>query len=100
MTELLKELLTDEQVEMLKQNNVSEYYRLNFGDEDEYEDVMSNINTDVTFYDYIVEMNTLDGNIYTLIGVDDILVREHLFERLAKLLEWDYQDVYNIWTEY
>ena len=38
MTELLKELLTDEQVEMLKQNNVSEYYRLNFGDEDEYED--------------------------------------------------------------
>lgn len=32
MTELLKELLTDEQVEMLKQNNVSEYYRLNFGD--------------------------------------------------------------------
>ena len=100
MTELLKELLTDEQVEMLKQNNVSEYYRLNFGDEDEYEDVMSNINTDVTFYDYIVEMNTLDGNIYTLIGVDDIFVREHLFERLANLLEWDYQDVYNIWTEY
>ncbi len=39
------------------------------------------------------------GDVYNYIGVADSIVRERLFEELAKQLEVSYEYVYNLWLK-
>jgi hypothetical protein len=41
----------------------------------------------------------VDGDIYHYIGVSDSLVRERLFQQLAKELNTTYDYVYNLWLK-
>lgn len=36
-------------------------------------------------------------DVYTYIGVGDSLIRERLFSQLAKMLDVDYDEIYNVW---
>jgi len=36
-------------------------------------------------------------NIYDYLGVDDSIVRERVFEKLASLLNYKYSEIYDIW---
>ena len=42
---------------------------------------------------------TLDnyGDVYRHLGVSDSLVRERVFEKLAELMDCDYNEIYNQW---
>ena len=39
----------------------------------------------------------IDGDIYQYIGVNDYIIRERLFDRLAEELEVSYDYVYDLW---
>lgn len=39
------------------------------------------------------------GDIYGYMGVGDSLVREHLFARLAEMLDLDYDHIYYLWLK-
>lgn len=49
-----------------------------------------------TFYD-LFEALDFHQDVYKLFGVDDSLIRERLFEKLAELMECDYEYIYNQW---
>ena len=36
-------------------------------------------------------------NIYDYLGVDDSIIRERVFEKLASLLNYKYSEIYDIW---
>jgi hypothetical protein len=38
-------------------------------------------------------------NIYDYLGVDDSIVRERVFEKLASLLGYKYSEIYDIWLD-
>lgn len=52
----------------------------------------------ITFDDVF---NTLDGrkDVYKLFGVDDSLIREHIFAELAKVMEVGYDYIYDQWLQ-
>lgn len=49
-----------------------------------------------TFYD-LFEALDFHQDIYEMFGIDDSLIRERLFEKLAKLMDCDYEYIYNQW---
>ena len=56
------------------------------------------LNWDITFTGLLHQLyNGIGADVYEYIGVHDSLVRERLFERLAKLIDVDYDYVYNLW---
>lgn len=59
------------------------------------------INPTITFCNLL---NALSGqeqkgdvNVYDMLGVEDSLVRERVFEQLAKVSKLDYDIIYNLW---
>lgn len=60
------------------------------------------INENITFYDIFRALDNYK-DIYKVIGADDSLIRERIFEELAKIMEVDYNYIYEQWlltTEY
>lgn len=57
-----------------------------------------NINENITFEDLF---NTLDnyGDVYKLLGVGDSVIRERVFEKLAEIMEVDYDYIYEQWLK-
>jgi|TARA_B100001996_G_C18469440_1_gene519357 hypothetical protein len=60
------------------------------------DDMGNDIKDDATFVGFVTELFG-DGDVYKYIGVSDSLVRERLFEELAKQLNKPYDFVYNLW---
>lgn len=71
----------------IKKWYVGEYQNDSLGEE---------INESVTFEDLF---NTLDsyGDVYKLLGVGDSVIRERVFEKLAEIIEVDYNYIYEQW---
>ena len=54
------------------------------------------IKEDTTFYDIFYALDNYK-DIYDIIGVTDSLARERIFEKLAELMEVDYDYIYDQW---
>jgi hypothetical protein len=91
MKNILKELKQD----VLLNQSIKDYYTSVFPSDDLGKELPLNI----TFYDIF---NALDNysSVYSLMGnADDSIIRERLFERLAILIEVDYDYIYNQWMK-
>lgn len=86
--------LTLTQIATLQQSKVLDFYKQKHA-HDDYG--VSEINANVTFLDFLLELNKPNGDIYEILGVADSLIRERVFERLSELLNVDYNVIYNIW---
>jgi hypothetical protein len=74
-----------------------DYYMQQFPEDDLGRD----IHPDITFNTLYQTLHTGDpGKAYDVIGVDDSIIRERLFEKLAALLKVDYDTIYNLWMNY
>jgi hypothetical protein len=62
------------------------------------DDMGNDIKDDATFVGFVTELFG-DGDVYKYIGVSDSLVRERLFEELAKQLNKPYDFVYELWLK-
>lgn len=71
---------------------IKEWYMQEYPNDELGEELKEN----VTFMDLF---NALDRhkNIYELIGVGDSVIRERLFTKLAKIMEVDYDYIYEQW---
>lgn len=54
------------------------------------------LNDTITFYGLFNSMDNYK-DVYEVLGVSDSLVRERCFEQLAKIMEVDYDYIYNQW---
>lgn len=73
-------------------NNVKDYYAKNYADDE----LGNNIKDNVTFLQLYRALKD-NTDIYNLLGTADSTVRERVFKELAKILNTDYDYVYNIW---
>ena len=73
-------------------NEIKEFYL------DEYptDEMGVELNNNTSFLGLLNILYT-NGDVYEYIGVGDSIVRERLFEELAKELEVSYDYVYNLW---
>jgi hypothetical protein len=74
--------------------NIKEFYLENYPSDE----LGIELNETPTFAGLLNKLIT-NGDIYHYIGVGDSLVRERLFEQLAKELEVSYDYVYNLWIK-
>jgi hypothetical protein len=73
---------------------IREFYMTNFPTDELGEE----LNETPTFPGLLNQL-IVGGDVYRYIGVDDSVIRERLFERLAEELEVDYNYVYNLWLK-
>lgn len=73
-------------------NNVKDYYAKNYTDDE----LGNNIKDNVTFLQLYRALKD-NTDIYNLLGTADSTVRERVFKELAKILNTNYDYVYNIW---
>ena len=57
------------------------------------------INDSITFYDVFYALDR-HKDIYDLLGVEDSIVRERVFEKLAKIMGVDYEYIYSQYMSY
>ena len=72
--------------------NIRTYYLENYPDDE----LGREINKDATFLGLFREL-VASRDVYKFIGVSDSLVRERLFDKLAKLLNEPYEYIYKLW---
>lgn len=72
--------------------NIRSYYLETYPDDE----IGIEINKDATFLGLFREL-VAARDIYKFIGVSDSLVRERLFDKLAKLLNEPYEYIYKLW---
>lgn len=72
--------------------NIRSYYLETYPDDD----MGTEINKDATFLGLFREL-VAARDVYKFIGVSDSLVRERLFDKLAKLLNEPYEYIYKLW---
>ncbi len=72
--------------------SIKDWYKENYP-QDEVGEHLSNF----SFKDLNNLLNSGVGDVYTIIGYTDSIVRERCFERLADITEQDYDVVYNKW---
>jgi len=72
--------------------NIKEYYMNNYPTDE----LGVELNENATFVGLLNELYT-GGDVYDYIGVGDSIIRERLFEELAKQLNKDYDYVYELW---
>ena len=73
-------------------SNVKAFYMDKYPTDELSQEIDSNINFKMVF-----ECLDSYGNIYDLIGVGDSLVRERIFEALAKIMNVEYDYIYYQW---
>lgn len=54
------------------------------------------LNSRATFYDLFEALDNYQ-DIYNLFGIEDSIVRERIFEKLAEIMECPYEEIYNQW---
>ena len=72
-----------------KATNINTWYTTEYPT-DEYGEQLKKT---ATFYDLFEALDHYE-NIYEKFNIEDTLVRERLFEKLSKIMECDYDDVY------
>ena len=60
--------------------------------------VAENMNPSITFQD-VKNCLLSGGNVYTILGVDDSIARERVFDKLATLMGCEYDMVYRLWID-
>lgn len=78
--------------------NIKEYYLENYPEDCNSDGLGGDINQNSTFAGLLNVLFT-EGDVYEYIGVSDSIVRERLFEGLAKELEVGYDYVYKLWLK-
>jgi hypothetical protein len=76
--------------------NIREFYLENYPSDCESDGLGLELNDTATFPGLLNKLIT-NADIYHYIGVSDSIVRERLFEQLAKELNVSYNYVYNLW---
>ena len=79
---------------LTKKTNVKAFYLDKYPTDELSQEIDSNINFKMVF-----ECLDSYGNIYDLIGVCDSLVRERIFEALAKAMNVKYNYIYQQWCD-
>jgi hypothetical protein len=93
LPEIENRLNIPEQTETDEQNlKIRDWYIENYPTDDLAEEM----NDETTFENLWDAINT-QANVYDIIGVDDSVVRERLFEKLSDIYEVDYFSIYNSW---
>lgn len=54
------------------------------------------LNSRATFYDLFEALDNYQ-DIYNLFGIEDSIVRERIFEKLAEIMECPHEEIYNQW---
>ena len=90
----VKELSDDEKSENIQNTMVRDWYIENYPDDE----LGTDIREGLSFYDLY---ETLDNymNVYTVLGVDDSIVRERVFDKLSELMGVDYDYIYQQWLQ-
>ena len=91
LEEVLEEL---KQVENATNTNIKQWYTETFPDDEEGELLKDNI----TFYDLFHAMDNYKC-VYQFANISDSIVRERIFEKLAEIIEVDYDYVYEQWLK-
>lgn len=60
------------------------------------DDLGADINPNITFYDMFVVLDTYK-DVYEALNVGDSLIRERVFSELAKIMDVDYDYIYQQW---
>ena len=90
---ILAEITKKKYTKSGKKNTIKDWYIKNYPTDDLGEEI-----NDATFNDLMTALN--DGvNVYSVIGVDDSVVRERLFEHLAEINGVEYNNIYDKWLE-
>jgi len=71
---------------------IKEFYLENYSSDE----LGNEINENATFVGLLWTLQS-KGDVYEFIGVVDSIVRERLFEELAKQLRVSYNTIYNLW---
>jgi hypothetical protein len=86
--------LTLDQINLLNSLKVKTYYTRKYSNDN----LGNEINENVTFLDVLLELSFKDNKgFYNLIGVFDSIVRERIFEKMSKMLNVDYEVVFDMW---
>lgn len=90
----VKELSDDEKSENIQNTMVRVWYTENYPEDE----LGTDIREGLSFYDLY---ETLDNymNVYTVLGVDDSIVRERVFDKLSELMDVDYDYIYQQWLQ-
>lgn len=79
-----------------EKTNVREWYIETYPDDREMGETL---NEETTFYDVFYALDTYE-DVYDVIGGDaDSVVRERVFEALAKIMNTDYEEIYDQWLK-
>ena len=80
--------------EKCKQLKIKDWYK------EEYptDKLGDDIKKDITFYDIFDALDNYQ-DIYETMGVDDSIIRERVFAKLAELMEVDYDYIYDQWLK-
>ena len=60
------------------------------------DEVGEELNSRATFYDLFEALENYQ-DVYNLFGIEDSIVRERIFEKLAEIMECPYEEIYNQW---
>lgn len=79
---------------MRKNQSIKKWYLENYPDDEMGQEIKEHI----TFYGLF---ETLDNykSVYNFLGVYDSLIRERVFEQLAKIMGVDYEYIYEQWAK-
>ena len=72
---------------------VKEFYLKNYPSDE----LGNEINKDATFVGLLWMLQTKPRDVYDFLGVFDSIVRERVFEELAKQLRLSYTTIYELW---
>ena len=82
----------DEQIE-LDTSDIKSFYLSDYPD-----DELGLELSDATFADVLDALNN-GVDVYDIMGVGDSVIRERIFDRLASMLDVDYDVIYDLWLK-
>lgn len=82
----------DEMEKEAQSLKVKDWYKEFYPDDELGNEIRDNL----TFYDLFRTMDRY-MNVYTVLGVDDSIVRERVFDKLAEIIDVDYGYIYDQW---
>jgi hypothetical protein len=78
-------------METNENTNVKSWYTAKYPTDEEGKEL-----NNITFYDVFFALDT-HKNVYDVFGVWDSIIRERIFEELAKIMQVDYDYIYDQW---
>ena len=76
----------------MKKNKVKEWYLKEYNTDE----LGKEINEEITFYDIFYALDRYK-DIYEILGVEDSIVRERVFQKLADIMKVEYNYIYEQW---